>query len=101
MPSRFVLLAFCTASSFTLILVGHAMSAESKQTTRPATCAGTWYPGDADTLAALVDKLMDEAKPSSTPAATYKLYDPPEFELLKTADRLLYQAGQKNALDLI
>jgi len=65
MPSRFVLLAFCTASSFTLILVGHAMSAESKQTTRPATCAGTWYPGDADTLAALVDKLMDEAKPSS------------------------------------
>lgn len=30
---------------------------------RPPVCAGTWYPGDRDTLTTLVDKLMDEAKP--------------------------------------
>ena len=29
----------------------------------------------------------------------YKLYDPPEFEGAKAADRELYKAGQPNALD--
>ncbi len=29
----------------------------------------------------------------------YKLYDPPEFEAAKAADRELYAQGQPNALD--
>ena len=30
---------------------------------RPQCCAGTWYPGDAEVLAKLVDDLLDKATP--------------------------------------
>lgn len=43
----------------------HMANAQETKTiaSRAPVCAGTWYPGDADTLTRLVDKLMDEAKP--------------------------------------
>lgn len=40
-----------------------AIQAENTLTTRPAACAGTWYPGKRDSLAAEVDKLLDQASP--------------------------------------
>ena len=49
---------------------------------------------------AAVNALLDEAGSSAPRATMYKLYKPPEFELLKNVDRVLYKAHLKNALDI-
>jgi uncharacterized protein with NAD-binding domain and iron-sulfur cluster len=46
------------------------------------------------------NRLLDAAGSKAAPAAKYRLYDPPEFEAAKAADRELYRRGQPNALDL-
>ncbi len=50
----------------------------------------------------LVEKpAADKApNPKAERAATYQLFDPPEFTLLKQLDRQLYRKGLPNALDL-
>jgi uncharacterized protein with NAD-binding domain and iron-sulfur cluster len=48
---------------------------------------------------AAANALLDAAGSKAPRAAMYELYDPPEFEPLKLADRALYRAGQRNALD--
>jgi len=49
---------------------------------------------------AAVGALLETAGSSAKPPTMYKLYDPPEFEALKAADRQLYQQGLPNALDV-
>ena len=48
---------------------------------------------------AAVNALLEASGSKAEPAAMYKLYDPPEFEAAKAADRELYKQGQPNALD--
>ncbi|HYH57897.1 MAG TPA: FAD-dependent oxidoreductase [Thermoleophilaceae bacterium] len=48
---------------------------------------------------AAVNALLDAAGSKAEPVEMYTLYDPPEFEAAKAADRELYAAGQPNALD--
>jgi uncharacterized protein with NAD-binding domain and iron-sulfur cluster len=48
---------------------------------------------------AAVNALLEASGSTAEPAAMYKLYDPPEFEAAKAADRELYKQGQPNALD--
>jgi uncharacterized protein with NAD-binding domain and iron-sulfur cluster len=48
---------------------------------------------------AAVNALLDAAGAKAERVAMFKLYDPPEFEPLKAADRELFEAGQPNALD--
>src|SRR4051794_30444551 len=48
---------------------------------------------------AAVNALLTAAGSKAKPVQMYKLYDPPEFEGAKAADRALYKAGQPNALD--
>jgi uncharacterized protein with NAD-binding domain and iron-sulfur cluster len=50
---------------------------------------------------AAVNSLLDAAGSTAQPATMYKLYQPPELDLLKTIDRIAYQAGRKNALDAL
>ncbi|NYI99568.1 uncharacterized protein with NAD-binding domain and iron-sulfur cluster [Nocardioides thalensis] len=45
--------------------------------------------------------ILDEAGSPAGRAATYRLYDPPEFAALKLVDQQLYRAGLKNALDIL
>ena len=47
-----------------------------------------------------VNAILDASSSSAERAATFKLYDPPEFEALKATDRTLYQLGRPNALDV-
>ena len=52
----------------TLALIGAPMFtkktfAQTDENTRPAVCAGTWYPGDREDLAKEVDRLLEQAKP--------------------------------------
>jgi uncharacterized protein with NAD-binding domain and iron-sulfur cluster len=47
-----------------------------------------------------VNRLLEASGSSAPPAAKYKLYDPPEMEPSKAADRELYAAGRPNALDV-
>ncbi|WP_435771969.1 hydroxysqualene dehydroxylase [Nocardioides sp. SYSU DS0651] len=47
-----------------------------------------------------VNAILDESGSRAERAATYRLYDPPEFAVLKEADRLLYRLGRPNVLDL-
>lgn len=47
-----------------------------------------------------VNTILHESGSAAAPATTYKLYDPPEFEVLKATDRLLYRLGQRNLLDI-
>lgn len=47
-----------------------------------------------------VNALLDEAGSSAARARTFTLYDPPEFALLKQADKVLYKLGRRNLLDL-
>ena len=56
--------------------------------------------GGNETGRRAVAALLDAAGSSAPPPAMYRLYDPPEFEPLKAADRELYEAGLPNALDL-
>ncbi len=44
--------------------------------------------------------VLEAAGSSAEPPATYRLYDPPEFEPVKAVDRELYAAGLPNALDV-
>ena len=44
--------------------------------------------------------LLDAAGSKAERVRMFKLYDPPEFEAAKAADRELYRRGQPNALDL-
>ena len=46
---------------------------------------------------AAVNALLEASGSKAEPAAMYKLYDPPEFEAAKAADRELYKQGQPNA----
>ena len=48
---------------------------------------------------AAVNALLDAAGSGADRARMYRLYDPPEYEGPKAADRELYKAGQPNALD--
>ena len=48
---------------------------------------------------AAVNALLEASGSKAEPVTTYKLYDPPEFEAAKAADRELYKQGQPNALD--
>ena len=48
---------------------------------------------------AAVNALLEVSGSKAKPVTMYKLYDPPEFEGAKAADRELYKAGQPNALD--
>jgi uncharacterized protein with NAD-binding domain and iron-sulfur cluster len=48
---------------------------------------------------AAVNALLETAGSKAEPAQMYKLYDPPEMEPFKAADRELFKAGQPNALD--
>jgi uncharacterized protein with NAD-binding domain and iron-sulfur cluster len=47
-----------------------------------------------------VNAILDELGSKAERAATYRLYDPPEFEALKLVDAQLYRSGLPNALDL-
>lgn len=47
-----------------------------------------------------VNAILDEVGSKAERAATYELFDPPEFKLLKQVDKQLYRAGLPNALDL-
>ena len=49
---------------------------------------------------AAVAALLDAAGSKAEPPQMYKLYDPPEFEAAKAADRELYKQGLPNALDV-
>lgn len=46
-----------------LMAASPLVSAGPGLTTRPAICAGTWYPGEAEDLSRLLDKLLAEAPP--------------------------------------
>lgn len=48
-----------------------------------------------------VNAILAESGSRAERATTYRLYDPPEFALLKQADKLLYKLGQRNVLDLL
>jgi uncharacterized protein with NAD-binding domain and iron-sulfur cluster len=48
---------------------------------------------------AAVNALLDASGSKAKPVTMYRLYDPPEFEAAKAADRELYRQGQPNALD--
>lgn len=45
--------------------------------------------------------ILDESGSPAERAATFRLYDPPEFAALKLVDQQLYRAGLKNALDIL
>ncbi|GAA4806733.1 FAD-dependent oxidoreductase [Nocardioides caeni] len=47
-----------------------------------------------------VNAILDESRSTAARVKTYKLYDPPEFALLKNVDKVLFKLGQKNLLDL-
>lgn len=47
-----------------------------------------------------VNAILAESGSRAAPAATFKLYDPPEFAALKEADRALFGLGRPNALDV-
>ncbi len=44
--------------------------------------------------------LLEAAGSTAEPPRMYRLYDPPEFEPLKAADRRLYASGRPNLLDV-
>ena len=48
---------------------------------------------------AAVNALLEASGSKAEPVTMYKLYDPPEFEAAKAADRELYKQGQPNLLD--
>ena len=48
---------------------------------------------------AAVNALLEASGSNAAPVQMFKLYDPPEFEAAKAADRELFAAGQPNALD--
>ena len=48
---------------------------------------------------AAVNGILQASGSNAEPVTMYKLYDPPEFEGPKAADRALYEQGQPNALD--
>jgi uncharacterized protein with NAD-binding domain and iron-sulfur cluster len=49
---------------------------------------------------AAVNGILQASGSNAEPVTMYKLYDPPEFEGPKAADRALYEKGQPNALDV-
>ena len=48
-----------------------------------------------------VNAILDEVGSGAERAATYRLYDPPEFNALKRVDAQLYRAGLRNVLDVV
>lgn len=48
-----------------------------------------------------VNAILDETGSTAARVKTFRLYDPPEFKLLKQTDKLLYRLGQRNLLDII
>ncbi len=55
--------------------------------------------GANESARAAVNALLETAGSQATPAAMYRLYDPPEYEPAKRTDAELYAAGLPNALD--
>ncbi len=49
---------------------------------------------------AAIAALLDAAGSNAAKPKMYKLYDPPEFEAAKQADKLLYAQGLPHALDV-
>lgn len=47
-----------------------------------------------------VNAILEESRSKAAPTATYTLYDPPEFAAVKRVDRLLYNLGRPNLLDI-
>lgn len=48
-----------------------------------------------------VNAILEESRSTAARVTTFTMYDPPEFAVLKQADRLLYKLGQRNLLDII
>jgi uncharacterized protein with NAD-binding domain and iron-sulfur cluster len=48
-----------------------------------------------------VNAILDEVGSGAERAATYRLYDPPEFTTLKRVDAQLYRTGLRNVLDVL
>ena len=48
-----------------------------------------------------VNAILEESGSKAEQVTTFKMYDPPEFEILKRTDKLLYKLGQKNLLDVL
>ncbi|KRB76059.1 FAD-dependent oxidoreductase [Nocardioides sp. Root190] len=48
-----------------------------------------------------VNAILEESRSKATRVKTFRMYDPPEFAVLKAADKLLYKLGQKNLLDIV
>ncbi|UCG33871.1 MAG: AmmeMemoRadiSam system protein B, partial [Phycisphaerales bacterium] len=63
MYARHVLLSVLASITLASAMTVPAACAGPDESVRPAYCAGGWYPADATELAALVDKLISEAKP--------------------------------------
>mgnify|MGYP000275532530 CR=1 FL=1 len=60
------LLQWCAVAGVSVTgWLGVTAMAASVQKVRPAHCAGSWYPGDATTLARQVDSLLEKAAPPS------------------------------------
>ena len=55
--------------------------------------------GANESARSAVNALLDAVGSKAERAKKYTLYDPPEFEAAKAADRDLYKAGRPNALD--
>ena len=55
--------------------------------------------GANESARAAVNALLEAAGSSAPPVPMFRLYDPPEFEPAKAADRELFAAGLPNALD--
>ncbi len=55
--------------------------------------------GANESARAAVNALLEASGAKAEPATMYELYDPPEFEAAKAADRVLYEQGQPNLLD--
>ena len=94
------------------LLVNTAGSWERRPTARTAIpnlfLAGDYVQTDIDLATmeganesgrAAVNALLEASGSTAAPVQMFKLYDPPEFEAAKAADRELFAAGQPNALD--
>lgn len=56
--------------------------------------------GANESARAATNVILEESGSTAAPAATYTLYDPPEFEAVKRVDALLYRLGRPNLLDV-
>ena len=66
--SGLIRFAVCGIAVTSLGVANMAFAQASGKTVRPAYCAGSWYPGDRETLTKTVDDLLAKAKPTSLPS---------------------------------